>query len=149
MRDIRELAPKPSDAIKAMLDGLAELPRGNFIVDMGTYGRADGEICYGCAATCAVHKLAGKTPDPSYIYQAARPYRLDLEPIQLEYFEEAINLFRMGMPWTLFDFYGLMDPVVLEEEFTVAQPWMMTNQNWRGHLRFVREYQQRLVAAGF
>jgi hypothetical protein len=53
---------KPSELLQAMVDGLMrhkDLP--DFKVDMETFGRAEDDICYGCAATCALSELMGTT----------------------------------------------------------------------------------------
>lgn len=47
-RSIKELAPKPSDAIKAMIDGLInQNQRDDFEIEMRTFGASGMNMCYG------------------------------------------------------------------------------------------------------
>ena len=45
------------EAIDAMLIGLETIPNGSFKIDMTTFGNIDNNVCYGCAATCALQQL--------------------------------------------------------------------------------------------
>lgn len=155
IRTIKSLAPKPSDAIKAMLDGLREIPSAEFSVDMGTYGGHEHDsgpnvICCGCAATCAVHKLAGKAPHLDYIDQEMQPEYLGFWEVDLYRFESAIDSFRVGYPGSLFAYYGLYgsDSEVLAS-LASDKPWRLLTENWEPQLSKIEEYLERVVAAGF
>lgn len=54
------LAMKHWQIVDAMLEGLKDPV---VKVDMNSYGHIQNGICYGCAATNAVCKIAGKVPD--------------------------------------------------------------------------------------
>jgi hypothetical protein len=145
-RSIKELAPKPSDAIKAMLEGLRELPGDEFEVDMGSFGRTSGDVCYGCAATCAVFRLGGKVPRSEVMlgFTAQADY-LQLNVHELRKFEIAIDHFRMGFPWQLFAFYR----VPFNTTFAQRQPWCLQQHNFEEQLSQIEEYIRKLEAAGF
>jgi hypothetical protein len=115
MRTIKELLPKPSDAIKAMLAGLqkADHERG-FQIDMSTYGSAlqDDDsfqvTCFGCAATCTVQHLLGRPFVPEEIDDRAKhAAALDMLWYEVSSFESAIDNFRTGYLSVLFRFYDL------------------------------------------
>ncbi len=55
---------KPSEFLQAMLDGVARaLSDPACGVEMSTFGSSSDNICYGCAATWALHALAAKDPE--------------------------------------------------------------------------------------
>ena len=112
-----EKAPKPSDAIFAMIRGIkAQLKSDNFFINMLTFGSYDekGKMCYGCAATCAIIDLTGYEPeqvvfrnsgdyfDPQKV--GRKVYERNLTT--LHQFEEAINGIRQGKLDHLLYFYG-------------------------------------------
>jgi hypothetical protein len=156
IRLIKDLAPKPSDAIKAMLEGLRTLPGCDFEVDMATFGDTTWkwqkdrqvEICCGCAATCAVHQLAHKKPDPSHMGYRTRANYLGLYYGDMRNFEAAIDDFRRGNASQLFWYYDL-GSVDVSAEFWYSQPWCLNNNNWPDQLPLIEEYRQKLVVAGF
>lgn len=113
MKSILELIKgKPSNALQAMMDGLKTLPeKGRCEVDMTTYGETgDGKICYGCAATYTLHKLADKTFDfdTLKIYETGNSEEysryLDFEENEMIIFESAIDSARKGDLAPLFSF---------------------------------------------
>jgi len=116
MRTIKELLPKPSDAIKAMLAGLqkADHERG-FQIDMSTYGAVSDEdecgsepICFGCAATCAIQHLLGRPFLPEEIDDRSKHAAvLNVHWQEVNAFETAIDNFRTGFIYVLFRFYEL------------------------------------------
>jgi hypothetical protein len=147
-RSIKELAPKPSDAIKAMLTGLRELPNEKFQVDMSTFGTWRNGICFGCAATCAVYQLTGRKPSVAImggIDGQARQLGLNYE--MLFAFEDAIDLFRCGNPQEVLYFYGL-EPEGGRESLWSRQDWLLGTDNWEGQLPLIEAYVQKLEAAG-
>lgn len=157
LRSIKELAPKPSDAIKAMIDGLEQLPNDQFQLDMSTYGYRPGwgHICYGCAATCALFQLGGRHPEE--IGRAINDFDDRLLSLRISRedfdrygydFEMAIDHFRGGRVDALYRYYG-MDaddhriPWVAPDE-----AWGMSTRNWREELPKVKAYLARMIEAG-
>lgn len=70
---IRDLVKKPSQVIDAMIHGLqkaADDPEFRF--DMLTFGDVREDICYGCAATCAVQELYGIRFTPEQYLKTAQ-----------------------------------------------------------------------------
>jgi len=107
-RKIKDLAPKPSDALQAMVDGLkAQSKRDDFEIDMRTFGMKGMTICFGCAATCAIQQLAGidftmKTGISCEMYRAET---LNLEIGEMSRFESVIDNARCGNLSNLLRFY--------------------------------------------
>lgn len=53
-------AKKFSDIIYFMVYSLIKQEeRDRFVIDMDTYGAANGSFCFGCAATCALQEMSG------------------------------------------------------------------------------------------
>lgn len=148
-RPIKELAPKPSDAIKAMSAGLRELPDEKFVIDMGTFGCSRNGICFGCAATCAVYQLLDSSPNPlsmcAGILGQASWFGYDYDT--LYDFETAINAFRSGKPSHLFRFYGYTIEDV-PAELWLSQWWLLDTDDWRWQLPSIDRYVEKLEAAG-
>lgn len=159
VRSIKELAPKPSDAIQAMLDGLQALSGDGFRVNMNTYGEVRNSlvgssppVCFGCAATFAAHWLAGKEPNASLLRsREGRAMHLGFLYTDLEQFERAIDAFRYGRIWPLLSFYGVYDAMINTAglALTIAQPWYLTNSDWLSQLPAIEAYRARLVELGF
>jgi hypothetical protein len=89
---------KPSLAVKAMVIGLKEAPSlENFVVNMNTFGTADDDedICYGCAATVAIQKIAGVRFNTSNIdSDVGKAVAVKTTSIDLIEFERAIDYLR-------------------------------------------------------
>lgn len=152
-RSIKALAPKPSDAIKAMVAGLRELPNTRYRVDMNTYGTVRDDpntgrcTCYGCAATYTVHELAAQSPSASTMSKRlTRASLLDLQQDEMADFEDAIDLFRRGKPYRLFEFYDLSS--VAPWGLRRMQEWYLMNSNWDDQLPLIEDYAKKLEAAG-
>jgi hypothetical protein len=96
MKLIKDIITKPSEALQAMVDGLLEQSkRGDFKIDMDTYGTYDeNNICCGCAATCTVQKLLNKNLDKENIDYESHSEFFGIEDI-IE-FESVMNEARMG-----------------------------------------------------
>lgn len=107
MKTMKDFCPKPSDALQAMLDGLREIPGPNFKVDMLNYGHVYGDICYGCAATCAIQKATEVRLTPYNIKKTPlRAEAYNVELIDLIDFESALDEARMGRIDDLLRYYG-------------------------------------------
>ena len=111
MESIRELIQsKPSIALQAMVDGLREQSkRKNFKVDMRTFGEGkylnNPVMCYGCAATCTLQKIAGKNLTVDNInVNLDRAQFLKFELTELRRFEFAICDASIGLLYGLFYF---------------------------------------------
>lgn len=133
MKSIKELAPKPSDALQAMVDGLLnQSKRTTFEIDMNGYGGAD-KICYGCAATCTIQQLAGKNLIPRDILDCtSRAESLGFDPRELGDFEIAINEARMGQLLHLFIFYNLH--YKSKEKYKYDSHFYLEDNDWREQL---------------
>lgn len=100
---IREQVPTISKALRLIVAGLREIPNEDFRVNMLTYGATElnhksEEICYGCAATCTIQKLAGERLDSASINNSySRATKLGFDPSELEIFERIIDQLRKGM----------------------------------------------------
>ena len=101
---IKEQVPTISAAIRLMVAGLREIPNEDFVVRMSTFGVAgtregsDKRICYGCAATCALQKLAGKRLDPDTVgVNYARSMILGFNNLEMIEFENVIDELRQGL----------------------------------------------------
>jgi hypothetical protein len=189
MTTLRELCGgKPSQAIKLMCRGLRNsLAHANeFKVDMSTFGtrhpscllRNDGDDgvdrCYGCAATCTLLELIDWQDVASFVpFISERSSRLQIDPLDLNEFEMAIDEFRLGSPRGLFNyfeceppagFYATIEEYAAEEgltgeaasliaddvtfEGTFPAPWTLDMKGWLDELPKVDEYAARLEAAG-
>jgi hypothetical protein len=62
MQTIQELLDnKLYRLVEVMIQGLEEFSqKPNFKIDMSTFGEIQNDICYGCAATCALQLIAEK-----------------------------------------------------------------------------------------
>lgn len=145
-RYIRELVPKPSDAIRAMCRGLrTQAANPQFVINMDTYGGYSHRTqkCYGCAATCALHEIGGRPPCAESLQtdrMAADYFSLDVDDIPR--FEYAIDKLRRGCLRPLFALYGRTVPVEFEEMSShyrnhpeaIDEAWILTADNWEERL---------------
>lgn len=153
MKTFRELCDnKPSRALQAMLDGLEAMEnRSDFVIRMSTFGYALLNVCYGCAATCAVQQLAGYvfTPDDykrdgDTTYMQSQSIKADT--LDLERFEFAINDFRLGSPNRLLNYFEV--PLIAEVKTLMGDDFAMSSDNYRNHFPKVREIIEVLKRAG-
>lgn len=160
-RSIKELAPKPSDAVRAMIDGLQEFSKSlDFQVAMDTFGRWDNGICFACAATCALYKLAGRSPTDSPKSLEGSLNRLRF--LRIDYynwwvssgvtFEGVMDRFRTGNVYPLFLYYEVDPPEFVFDNPVYTSfgstPWYLNNLNWREELPQVEDFYKRLVDLG-
>lgn len=109
MRKITDVISKPSEALRAMVDGLLEQSkREDFVIDMSEWGRYDSEkeVCFGCAATCALQKLSGHNLREGFIEDVrtrAAIYEFDRSSVDV--FENAVNYARCGDLYYLISFF--------------------------------------------
>ena len=152
---IKTIAPKISDAIGFMIEGLERVPkRSHFTLEMQTYGSFDEGICYGCAATCTIIrmynvKIGGSAPPFSFRGSELSHGSLFLDTsVDLREFEEAINSFRLGYISPLFTYYGEGAAYRKFGLNEYAQKWMMDNDNWRAELPKVKAFRELLMSRG-
>ena len=145
MRLIKELAPKPSDAIIAMLEGIeASKPNKEFILDFSTFGRSGQTLCYGCAATCAVQQLSGIRFEVGHQIDnlTQRSELTKIKPIGLRGFELAIDDFRLGKVGLLSQFYAIQLP-------KPDPGWILDDEGCMGpELARVQQYLDKLLELG-
>jgi hypothetical protein len=128
MQTFKELCNgKMHVAVQAMIDGLkTHSKREDFIIKMSTYGElSEKNICFGCAATCAVQQLSGVTFTADKIrskFPAVKGYSIDLLPSSqavlldmkssdINHFEESINALRQTGIGPLMTYFGFDDIV--------------------------------------
>ena len=102
---------KPSEFLQAMIDGLASIESDQRIA-MDTYGAVDegDQICYGCAATWTLQKLAGRKLTMDEVAAGGSSYGrdgLNERAPRICSFESAINQARQGALEPLARFCGL------------------------------------------
>lgn len=145
MRKIKDILPKPSDAIQAMIDGLEEQSkRPDFEVNMSFFGLHDKEMCFGCAATCAAQKAFGRNLSFENIEgtdSRAAFFETDIE--EYDAFESAIDDFRSGKAFPLFKFYGIDPPNSL-----LSPPFYLGSATWRREIVSVESYLEKVKALG-
>ena len=148
-----KLTKKPSVAIWAMINGIWKSDaRDDFKINMSTFGDIADEVCYGCAATCAIQEITGiefKSSDILYTIDNraeilfGRNY-VDYLP-DLNKFEDAIDEFRNGDPVDLLDLYGIED----EDISYISSNWKLRNNNWRKELIKIEIYVKQLEDRGY
>jgi hypothetical protein len=151
MRSIFELAPKPSDAVRAMIDGLREhSKREDFKINMAYFGLkptlsllGDSNICYGCAATCALQKITGVTLVWETIEEVGRVKAYDLQYGDMKTFEIAIDGLRCGELNSLFSYYGV--PQIRWFDFNL--PHLKTD-SWEAGLPRYEKLYKKLIEKG-
>ncbi len=140
-----------------MCDGLEEQSqRPDFLVAMVTYGAASRtkDVCYGCAATCALQKLAGVDFRPDTIdelsrYRVVRNSASGVIPTleDLVAFEGTMDRARCGSLGPLWDFLEIIRP---DDAFAdLDDCWYLTDSTWREQLPMVRAAIARLEEHGY
>jgi len=147
MRSIKELAPKPSDAITAMIEGLKEQSqRKDFEVDMLSFGRyfVMTDKCFGCAATCTLQKLYNKNFSKDEIFTPT--YGIEgVTQIEVQEFELMIDDFRKGGEEGFKSFLLYYDaPYIVP--FKMMRE--LTTGRWRNRLKEYEAYRDQLKSIG-
>jgi hypothetical protein len=133
---------KASDVIDAMIQGLQNIPE-NFKINMGTYGNSIDEVCYGCAATCAVMRISGKTFAPGNILSSILRSKITgYSEFEEKQFERAIDELRLGNHFLLGYLVGvdLPEPNIPLDE--------LETHNWGKLLPAYEAYRDQLREAG-
>jgi len=131
MKSIKEQLKVPSAALQAMVDGLRkQSKRKDFVINMSTYGESRGEICFGCAATCAVQQISGINLTVEDIDVANQSLKLGYDFDHLSAFEMSINAARLGDMYLLFLFFDL----VWQYDFDYDERFFLKTENWEEQL---------------
>lgn len=114
MKKVKDIISKPSEAVRAMVDGLKEASkRSDFIIDMNTFGNNVGDICCGCAATCAIQKVFDYNFTAYNIYgKATKATALKADVNDLGHFESAIDELRTGYPRSILMYFHIKKQVI-------------------------------------
>ena len=133
---------KPSDALEYMCDGLlAQGKRKDFEIEMWTFGRRDGEVCFGCAATSTIQEIAGRNLTVKNI---GMRHSIGFDPDELRAFESVIDCARLGDLRSLLDFCE-----VTEVDWRKWYLWWsMKGENWKSCIPVVRRVIREMRAEG-
>lgn len=145
--NIKKTVKKPSRALQLMVKGLQEQSRRKYFrIDMSSFGHSsrisyttNKRICVGCAATCAIQKLAEKNLNVNnieWVTSRARALRFKVE--ELESFEIAIDYARAGYPEELFYFFDIEPPVEVVN-YLRKNPFRFGNTNWEKEIPIVEK----------
>jgi hypothetical protein len=137
-QSLRErFAGKPSAVLRIAAQGvLSHLDRNDFEFDMNVFGNANPEtgVCYGCLATATLEEAAGVRFQPDEITPcSARAATLNLEWLDVSYFEYAIDSVRKGGLGSLLHFCGVEKeslPAEFEEFFNSALDTVSVAGRW-------------------
>ena len=134
MRKVIDVISKPSQALKAMCDGLEkQSQRRDFKIDMKTFGEVSNGVCFGCAATCTVQELAKVNLVPNTIYDRGRALGFDAGDCYN--FEFIMDSARAGSLIAIFAYFNLdhkLNPLPFKM-------WQLNTENWREQLPLVRK----------
>ena len=156
---------KPSTVLSAMVVGLLKSKDDRlFEVDMGTFGKVEEEICYGCCATLTLAEMFGKGKLVSELmldYVRTHPHRshsaqlstvIALEPSrtkdsfsidQLYDLEQAVNSVRLGFV------APLIKLLTGEVNSSFNGRWSLNNENWEKRLPIVADTIAEMATAGY
>lgn len=145
MRKITDVISKPSEALRAMVDGLIEQSkRKDFVIDMINWGSKVNGVCYGCAATCTIQKLAGVNFDSDEIGDTeTRAVVLGFDRDELNNFENSIEDVRSGLVLSLFIFFD-MPP---KNEYD--NRWYMHDDDWLSQIPVIEATIKEMQEAGY
>lgn len=117
MRTIKEICDRPSKALRAVAEGLENLPKtGKFKVSMNTFGEVRNGVCFGCAATACLLTLtrALDRVDENFDYLEARIKTYDVDVWE---FEHVIDTCRTMKIFWLLEYYRIDNAKELENSF--------------------------------
>lgn len=149
-KTFREILKKPSAAVRAMVDGLREIPGETFRVRMESFGYSIGGVCYGCAATCAVQQATGKRFLPDQIGKlTVTSIMLDIEVMDMGRFEWVIDSLRKGQFVHLANYFGVPHESLCRCALDRDALPELTNDNYLERLPAYEAFADRLEAAGY
>lgn len=138
---ILEKLPRPSFVIEAMMHGLIKMGTNpKYSVYMGTYGETVGGICYGCAATGCIIEVFPQVP-----INALERYTQNSD---LRLFEQAVDSFRTGHPYALFNLYDLNIDDLPEELHRSLLNVNLRDHDWEKQLPLLIEIVRDLRKLG-
>ncbi|CBA17877.1 hypothetical protein AHIS2_p070 [Acaryochloris phage A-HIS2] len=144
MNTFKTFCPKISDAIQAMYDGLLDQDnRGSdYGIDMCHYVTQRHNVCFACAATCAIQKATGFTIEPNMISimknsASTADFKDDfeLEFDELADVEDALDGFRSGAPDCLLEYYEVDPDEIPEKLFEDMENIWLTTEEWRTEIQ--------------
>ena len=136
-----------------MIDGLEkQSKRDGFEIDMESFAYYADDMCFGCAATCTVQKIAG-TNLPA---DNAGAVDFQFEAVELGFdnltelrdFENAIDDARRGILKSLYKFYEKKD-VGIDIEDDDYELISMETHNWEEQIPFVEDTIIKLQEIGY
>lgn len=134
MRKVSDVISKPSQALKAMCDGLEkQSQRRDFKVDMKTFGEVSNGVCFGCAATCTMQELAKVNLVPNTICHRERALGFDM--VDCNTFELVMDSARAGSLIALFAYFNIdhkLNPLPFKM-------WQLSTENWQQQLPIIRK----------
>lgn len=146
MKKFKDIISLPSEALQAMVDGLLEMDaRPDFQIDMNEFGVSIGNICFGCAATCAAIFLSKSKYTPETINGPFEDMIPGFEDTRQ--FEIALNTARSGCLYDLLCYFDI--PLRNVAAKLKSTSYRLTTDNWRSQLPLVREHIEKLRAAGY
>jgi hypothetical protein len=134
----------PSIVLQAAVDGIREnVADERFRVDMGTFGEAGYEKCYGCLATCALAKMHGALV--ADVMQTSDPLSRCLSLADQEYWaklrivEVAVDAARMGSMIFFIEDLAKVLPIKMTAARQTAiksleDQWFINTGNWQTEL---------------
>lgn len=154
MINIRETLKVPSAAIQSVIDGLEhQSKRDDFKINMRTFGEVDGNICFGCMATCSIQEVAKRNLSLDNIHHSLkRANALDMDQFEIIYFENAIDSLRCGRIGALMAFFGhkYEDSPEIKAIFTHIQvnPFTIHTNTWREEIHHLKTLIYKLQKIG-
>lgn len=135
IKSIKDVAPKMSDAVQAMYNGLRSVRFNPLLhVNMETFGKKYGPFCIGCAATYTLMELDGGPSAAIFgklltSKDRASTFKFDQQDV-LD-FERAIDYFRRGLHHNLYNFYNV--PMEIRHQIQLPIIYLI-NKDWKSEL---------------
>ena len=137
------------EIIDAMITGLKKhSKRKDFEINMNTFGTIGEEVCFGCAATCALQEITGKTitiksVDDYLNYddiETCQFFSNGITDGEIDRLENQIDSFRSGNPLGLMKICHV--PVKYWEPISEVgtNAWELENHNWKTELHKVEAH---------
>lgn len=150
---LEKIQSKPSIALQFMVDGLENTKnQSNSVVDMGTYGSANNNICFKCAATVTIESMFNHVFNPEEIITIGRRVNSlsnDDGFFYIEYslFEDVMDCARCGLLEKLFEFCKEVYTNKLNAKFEYR--FRLSSDNWEKELPKVKKVIKELQEQGY
>jgi len=142
---------KCSEIVKSMIDGLKNVTEKGLHVDMSTFGRKAGNICFGCAATACVLEIGDlNAKDLEIEFFSSDNLQLAFETFSFEdfefisVFEMAINGLRMGSIEIYNKYAKEIEISTLNENYAGELPYL-SNFDYEENLYCYEDYYEFLL----